>query len=171
MAVFFPRVEPVVIPDFNNDLRVSGAKNQYQAAVRIRWEDEPDSRLFTLPYDPVISIEGGNTIVRRSVLKLGEAERRRGTIKELWSQNDYKITISGVLIGKEGAMPQEDLLRLRNYCEERRRLYIEADMLEPYNIQYIIAESWSLPHTAGMENQAYSITAVSDDDYELLIKL
>jgi hypothetical protein len=169
MAVFIPRTEPVTKPDFSN-MKFLDTENRYQAAVRIRWEDEPDSRLFTLPYDPAVSIEGGNSIVRRSVLKQGEAKRRRGTVKELWSQNDYKITVSGVLIGKDGVMSQEDLFRLRNYCEERRRLYIEADMLEPYDIQNIIVESWSLPHTAGMENQAYSITAISDDDYELLIK-
>jgi hypothetical protein len=162
--------EKVSKPDYSNELKTSTENNRYQVPVRIRWEDEPDKDLFTLPYDPVISIEGENNIVKRSVLKKGERERRRGTIKELWSQGDYKITISGWLIGEDGIMPEADLFRLRNYCEERKRIYIESDILDTFDIRYIIIESWSLPHTAGQNNQTYSISAISDDDYDLLIK-
>ncbi|MDR0829840.1 MAG: DUF6046 domain-containing protein [Prevotellaceae bacterium] len=170
MANFLPHIDRVQQYDFRDKLTQDNSQNLYQVPVRIRWEDESDSDLFTLPYDPIISIEGGNNIVRRNVLKKSDKERRRGTIKEQWSQDDYKITITGVLIGDNGAIPETDLFRLRNYCEERKRIYIETDLTDTFAIQHCVVESWSLPHTAGAENQNYSIVLISDDEYDLLIK-
>ena len=44
----------------------------------------------------MISLQGQNIIVRRHVNK-GAV---KGTIKERWSQDDYTISIEGILIGE-----------------------------------------------------------------------
>lgn len=131
--------------------------------LAIKWAEEPVWWYF--PIDPVVSISGKNNIVKRSVLKVPNTDiERRGTVKELWSQDDYSITISGMFISKyNGLMPEEDILRLRSYCEGRKSVEVKADIFTLYNITKVAIESYEFPFTKGMENQMFSIKASSDD--------
>lgn len=142
--------------------------NFFQCPLRLRWEDEKE--WWTLPIDPVMSVQGGNTIVRSNVLKQ-EAGRshKRGSIKEVWSQDDYEIKIAGFLQDGDGDIPAEDLLRLRAYCEERKTILVESDLLELFDITRIVISKYSFDHTPGRENQQFSIQAYSDDDFELVL--
>src|SRR5690606_21160889 len=57
---------------------------------------------FLLPYEPMIDIKGKNNIIRRNVAKWRADISNLdtiGSIKERWNQDDYEITITGVLIG------------------------------------------------------------------------
>ena len=60
---------------------------------------------WLFPYEPLISISGGNNIVKRNVAKNGKVS---GTIKEHFSQKDFDITITGFLIGKNLKGKPED---------------------------------------------------------------
>ena len=143
--------------------------NLYQCPLRIKFPDEETP--WTLPLDPIISVNGGNSIVRTNVLKQDhDSYARRGTIKEVWSQDDYEVNIAGIFISQDGYFPMEEIMRLRNYCEEREILEVECDLLEAFGITRIAIESFSFPHTAGAENQQFSIKAYSDDDFSLLIE-
>jgi len=145
--------------------------NLYQCPVRIKWEQESNGDFWTLPFDPVVSVSGKNIIVRRNVLKQNNSDNtRRGSIKEAWSQDDYEVNIAGVLMGKDGEFPSEDLLRLRNYCEARKVIDVESDLFCLFNINRLAIESFELPYTKGNANQMYVIKAYSDDNFELLIK-
>lgn len=142
----------------------------YQCPMRIKWEDEVN--FWTLPFDPVISISGGNNIVRSDVLKQDNSgSQRRGSIKEVWSQKDYEIQFAGIFIGKdENDIPMQDLERLRAYCEARKIIEVECDLLEVFNITKLAIETFEFGHTPGRENQQFSIKAYSDDDFSLLIE-
>lgn len=131
--------------------------------LAIKWSDEP--KWWYFPIDPVVSISGRNNIVKRSVLKVPNTDiERRGTVKELWSQDDYSITISGTFISQyEGFLPEEDIRRLRAYCEARKSLDVKADIFTLYNITKVAVESYEFPFTKGMENQLFVIKALSDD--------
>jgi hypothetical protein len=125
---------------------------------------------WKLPLDPVISVTGKNTIVRRSVLKTNEHTVRRGTVKEIWSQDDYEVNIAGVFIGESNKLPQNELFRLRKYCETRKIIQIRSRLLRIFGITRLAIEDFSLPFTKGMENQMYTIKAYSDDLFELLVE-
>lgn len=145
----------------------------WQDRVGIKWDDESDFWYF--PFDPVVSINGKNTIVRRNVLKQNVSHgNRRGSIKELWSIDDYTIDIAGVLkyddVSYSKGDFESDLLRLRNYVEGRRLLQIQSELLATFNISAIAVESYSFPFTKGIENQMFNIKAYSDDQFDLLIK-
>jgi hypothetical protein len=149
---------------------------RFQSPLKIKWEDEKEWWQF--PLDPIVTISGRNVIARRNVMKIGNAEKRRGTIKELWTQDDYEINISGVFINEwetqadyyEWNLPEWDLRKLRNYCEERKTLQVQSELFTIYNITKIAIESYSLPFTEGVENQKFLIKAYSDDDYDFFIK-
>lgn len=129
--------------------------------VLIKWEDEKEWWHF--PLEPLVSITGKNNIVKRNVLKTEVAGRYRGTVKELWSQDDFSVSIAGVVIGTDGKYPKLLIEQLRTYCETRKRLEVKGDIFNVFNIHYLAIEDYQFPFTKGIENQSYTIKAVSDD--------
>lgn len=120
---------------------------------------------WLLPYEPQVTIQGSNVLVKKQVSK-GAV---RGTIKERWSQGDYRISISGILMGEGNKYPSDDVKQLRSFCEAGKVL-VKSPQMELFSINQIVVEDWALPFTAGQANQAYTITAVSDDIYKLLLR-
>ena len=119
---------------------------------------------WLLPEEPLISITGQNLITRRHVSK----GRLRGSIKERWTQDDYTVKIEGLLLGRDGRYPKNDVEQLRRYCEAGK-VKVLCPLLEIFGITQIAIESWDIPFTSGTTNQNYEITAYSDDIYKLLI--
>ncbi len=137
--------------------------------LRIKWEEEKE--WWTLPIDPVIAVSGKNIIIRRHPQKADNTtENRRGSVKEIWSQDDYEVNIAGVFIG-DGEMPEESLRKLRGYCEAHKTIMVESALLSIYKITRLAIEDYSLPFTKGLENQMFTIKAYSDDMFDLLIKI
>lgn len=137
--------------------------------LRIKFEDE--TTWFQLPLDPVMSVSCKNIIVRRNVLKNSPSVLRRGTVKELWSQDDYEIEIAGLLQNTtEDVLPEDYLRRLRNYCEAGKIIEVQSTLLSIFNITRIVIEDYNFPHTRGMGNQMYAIKCYSDDNFDLLIE-
>lgn len=120
---------------------------------------------WLLPYEPQVTIQGSNVLVKKQVSK-GAV---RGTIKERWSQGDYRISISGILMGEGNKYPSDDVKQLRSFCESGKVL-VKSPQMELFSINQIVVEEWAMPFTAGQANQAYTITAVSDDIYKLLLR-
>lgn len=120
---------------------------------------------WLLPYEPQITLQGSNILITKQVSK-GSV---RGTIKERWSQGDYQVNVSGILIGEGGNYPEADVKRLRSFLEAGRVL-VKSPFLEIFSINQIVVENWSIPFTAGSANQAYTIGALSDDIYKLLLR-
>jgi len=105
------------------------------------------------------------------VLKINNSVgNRRGTIKELWSQDDYEIQIAGLFMGENAQFPKQDVAKLRQYAEGRKTLMVQSALFTLFNITKIAIEDYSIPFTKGIENQMYSIKAYSDDMHDLLIK-
>lgn len=129
---------------------------------------------WLLPYEPVISIQGKNIITKRKVAK---ADGLIGSIKERWNQDDYEITITGVLFGSlesgsvQDCYPIEDFMMLKEYMTSKRDLEVFCEPLQLLGINRIVVEDFSFPFTKGENVQAYEIKAYSDFEYNLLIDL
>jgi hypothetical protein len=133
--------------------------------VKLRLNSESESGGFQLPLDPLISISGKNIIRRRYVAK----SKMRGSIKETWSQDDYEITIAGLLQNEDQGYLNDDIFTLREYLEAAESVHIICDLLNNvFDITRIAIESYDFPFTKGIENQAFTIKAYSDDNYQLL---
>ena len=155
-------------PEDNHGQAADLTGTMWQVPLRFSWDEE---NWWNFPIDPVISISGGNTIVRQNCLKQpSDQHERRGSIKEVWGQNDYEIQIGGILSDADDEIPYDDLVKLRAFCEERKTVYVECDLFEPFNIQRIAIHSYEFQHTAGRGNQTFTIKAYSDDDFSLLIQ-
>lgn len=167
---FIPKPEDIItqvsdVESIRGELSSIGVVHS-QMPFRIKKMDEPE--WFLLPIEPLVSISGKNTIVRRSVAKAKD----NGTVKERWSQDDYTVTIQGVLSGKdEGAYPEADVKRMIAYFSERQSIEVSQDILLLFGIKFLAIESASFPHTKGLNNQNFEIKAYSDNNIELLIEI
>jgi hypothetical protein len=135
---------------------------------------------WLFPYEPLVSISGGNNIVKRNVSKIGTDKKGNlltGTIKERWSQKDYEITITGVLIGKklngrpEDCYPKKKLTELFEFLTAQKIIYCYCHLFEPLGINQLVIEDFSFPFTKGENVQAYEIKAVSDSNHKLLLEI
>ena len=122
---------------------------------------------WRLPVDPLVSVSGKNVIKRRYVAK----SSNRGSIKECWSQDDYDVNISGVIIAEDAVKLAEHLSNLRKVCNMAESVEIVSEFLNnpsTFGINRIAIESYDFPFTKGLENQSFTINAYSDDSYKLL---
>jgi hypothetical protein len=138
----------------------------WQVPITLKLDTESNG--FKLPLDPLVSLSGKNVIIRRYVSK----SEKRGSIKERWSQDDYEITITGVLTTDDTYDVKDYVKALLKYCEAKNAVDVKCDLLNNvFLINKIAIESYDFPFTKGIENQAFTIKGYSDDVYELLIEL
>ena len=123
---------------------------------------------WTLPIEPLVGIKGGNKVIKRYVAK----GTGRGSVKERWCQDDYKITISGIFINSEdeSLYPEADVQKLREVVEAREAVLVDCALLLYFDIFKIVIEDWDIPFTSGENQQQYSIKALSDDFGDLLVE-
>lgn len=126
-----------------------------------------DGEEWRLPVDPLVSVNGKNVIKRRYVAK----SSNRGSIKECWSQDDYEISISGVIIAEDAEKLAVHLSNLRKVCNMAESVEVVSEFLNDprtFGINRIAIENYDFPFTKGLENQSFTIKAYSDDSYKLL---
>ncbi len=121
---------------------------------------------WKLPCECLFSFSGSHEIARRKVAK----SKYIGTVKERWSQDDWVITISGVLVGTDGQYPREDHEQLLQYLESGLAIQVFCEPFQLKNINYIVIENFDFPHSDGEENQTFQIRCYSDSPVDLLIE-
>lgn len=134
---------------------------------------------FRLPYEPLVSISGKNVIAKRRVAKWNSEATKQltGTIKERWSQDDYEITITGVLMGSllkgtvEDCFPRADFEKLKKVLEHSKQIKVTCAPFELLGINSIVIDDFSFPFTKGENVQAYEIKCCSDFSYNLLMEI
>lgn len=135
---------------------------------------QPSEQWYTFPYEPLISVTGRNIIAKKAPAK---AKNFIGTVKERWSQDDYEITITGSVFGKnlfgtpETAFPREDFEKLRDYCTSSQGLEVKCDLLQMLGINYIVIDDFSYPFVTGENVMAYELKCSSDFTSELLLEI
>lgn len=175
MPPFIPFKQIVTVNGANNTLKtssVAAAEQKALASLGDTYFQSPltlstDTFTLKLPVDPVISVSSKNLITRRYIAK----SEMRGSIKEWWSTDDWRISISGVLIAEQlgSKLLNEYIKQLRNILEHNQSVALVNDTLnDGYNIRYIAIESYNFPFTKGVENQSFSLSGYSDDSYSLL---
>jgi hypothetical protein len=126
--------------------------------------------LWLLPLEPLVAVRGKNVITRRTIAKL--KDRSFGSVKELWTKDDYEIIITGMLYDhtQPNQLPQEMITRLDGLCSLKKPLYAQCALLEALGASQIVVDSWEFPPTPGIGWQAYSIKAFSDQNFNLFIE-
>lgn len=107
--------------------------------------------------------------VRPRIIKKTLVTGRQGRIKEFISNDDWNISIRGVLFSDDkDDYPREKLAKLNELCRYEHSIVVVSDYLQQLLIWDIVVERLRLPQRAGkISAQAFEILASSDMPYEL----
>jgi Domain of unknown function (DUF6046) len=165
----------------NTDVNPTWQLNQADAETPEEKQFFPLSFSFTengqkwlFPYEPMINISSGNSIIKRNVAKQGD--KLIGSIKSRWSRKDFEISVTGVLMGSflsgsvEDCFPKTQMIALFDFLKHNKEFYVYCHPLEVLGITKVVVEDYSFPFTKGENVQAYDLKLVSDFSYNLLIK-
>lgn len=154
--------------DANEIMEDYSAVGVIHSQMPLRVKRSGDKEWFTFPIEPLVTISGKNIITRRTVAK----SKEKGTIKERWSQDDYDVTIQGVMTDAEQEKyPKGYIKKLLALFNERQAVEVEQEILLIFGIKCLAIENASFPHTKGLNNQNFEIKAYSDSPAELLISI
>lgn len=97
---------------------------------------------------------------------------RDGTIKEFIGMGDYVINIKGVICGKNGAYPAEDVENLMKFLTYDQSIPVDSKFLnEIFDIFEIVIIDYDVPQEEGSQSyQRFEITCVSEKPVEILIQ-
>ncbi len=123
----------------------------------------PGGAAYMLPNEPIVSITGGFDVATTQVNR----GKRRGTVKEIVTLNDYRLSVRGIIYNKE-EHPAEEVLQIRSILENG---IIEVDcyMGNLFDINVCVVESFSWPRweKKSFRQQNYELTLISDEDFEI----
>jgi len=150
----------------NNLSFPSLGKETIHSQMPMRVKKKGATNWFTFPLEPIVSVSSKNVIVRRNVAKAKDY----GTIKERWSQDDFEVTIEGILTNTEEKEYPESLVnQLLILFREKQEIEVDQNMLLTLGIKFLAIQAIDFPHTQGVNNQRFIIKAYSDTQAELLI--
>ena len=110
-----------------------------------------------------------NLQVQKKIVKTAVAGRQ-GTVKELISTQDYKITLKGFLINrKDNNYPTEQVEKLKNIFEKNTSITIKSPLTDIFEITKVVIESLNLPETKHQNIQPFSMSLLSDDDFTAIL--
>ena len=149
--------------DLENTEQVTSTGVTMRCPVRIGLKRN-GSDLWTLPLEPEVTIKASKTIARRNIAKAVGS----GTVKEAWNMDDYEISITGLLQSDvDDKFPEADLSKLQSFLKPMQSIVIHCKLLDLVGVSLMAVSGWDFPHTAGVENQTYTITGYSDQYFEL----
>ena len=99
-----------------------------------------------------------------------EIQGRDGSVKEYIGKADTQITINGMICGKSGVYPKDQIQALKKWLDAPVAKEVVAWWLNDLGVQNIVIISYSMPQTEGYySTQYFSISAISDLPVELRI--
>jgi len=113
-----------------------------------------------------ISVQLSSTIIRTTV------SERRGTIKEQFSEDDYKFTIKGFLIGKDRFFPEDQILLLKEIKETREPISLHGGYPELFLDEScrVVITSLDFPEVTGKATWIRPFNLTCESDFILDLK-
>jgi len=121
---------------------------------------------YDMPNEPLVHVTGNKIIVKTQVAGV------QGSVKELVSDDDYMVTIEGLIINEDGDdFPEEISRRIIEICQSPKSLKVQSDFLAMFDIHNLVIENYNFQGVTGNQNvQSYTINALSDRPLTLELK-
>lgn len=142
--------------------QINGGDLKYGVKFRIPATQEE----FTLPYEPVISIDGSKNLIET---KLNQGDRTENVIEEV-NLNNYRILMRGIIINEveDDRYPAETVRTLKRFCEAPGGLEVNNAILEYFGITQISLLDFRFPGVPGSIGAVgYELECLSDRDIDL----
>lgn len=113
-----------------------------------------------LAIEPIVTVDGGKQIVRTRI----NGGKKRGTVKELFAEDDWQIRIEGFVEDDENEFPDEEIGDILDMFRENQTVEVDCALFQALGIGYMVIEKVSFPPMNGVQNlQAFRISGYSDD--------
>jgi len=122
-----------------------------------------------LPNEPTINLSKRKRIAETSLI----GSRRKGTVKELISSEDWQITIRGIAVNAASTLyyPEDQVAQLKELDAREEALDIKCALTSLLGIYRVVIYQISFPEMIGIQHaQAYELKCVSDEDFILEIE-
>lgn len=154
------------LPDLRNINADQLKGGQYFMQLKLR---SPEGDVYTLPNEPIVSLNATKTIVETPTI----GKKRKGTVKEYITTEDWSISIVGVCFipGEPEVYPAEEVAMLNELYDIDEALEIvDSPFFELFQIRKLVLKKYSLDEMIGEPGiQRYSFEAVSDEDFFAII--
>lgn len=116
--------------------------------------------------DAIVAISRSKNIVSTQMVGMN------GTVKEYINDGDYNLNIEvGVAAVRDGVIvdeyPTEGLRELRKFLDASEALEVYSTFLDVFGISRIVIKSFSVTQDTASNYQRVSISAVSDEEYNV----
>lgn len=111
-------------------------------------------------------------VSRRKDIVMTQMVGMDGTVKEYINNGDYDINIVVGVSAKDGdaivdEYPSDALRELVGFLEASTALSVYSEFLDVFDINSIVVKSFSVSQDTASNYQSVSISAVSDEEYDL----
>lgn len=97
-----------------------------------------------------------------------EIQGRDGTIKEYIGLDDYQVSVRGIITGKNGQRPVDQISALKKMLDAPIAVEVASTYLQMLGIHFMVLESYELGETeGGYSYQTFSMNFLSDVQQEL----
>lgn len=133
--------------------------------VRLRGQTERGTLEVELP-DAVAAVSRERRIVSTALTGMD------GTVKEYINEGDWAVNlVVGVQAVRDGVIadeyPGDELRQLRQLLDTKAAIEVHSEFLAIFDITKIVIRSYSASQMTESNYQAVTISAVSDEDYEI----
>jgi len=121
--------------------------------------DSPDK----LRYEAVlITVSQAKKIIKT------EIQGRDGTVKEYIGLDDYQVTVNGILTGKNGNRPLDQIYALKKMLDAPIPIQVASEYLQTLGINWLVLEGYEIGEQEGSYSyQTFSLSFLSDIQQEL----
>lgn len=108
------------------------------------------------------------TVSQATKIVKTEIQGRDGTVKEYIGKDDYAVSVNGIITGKNGQRPVDQILSLKKMLDAPIAIEVASSYLQMLDIHYLVLDSWSLgENEGGYSYQTFSMSFLSDVQQEL----
>lgn len=134
------------------------------ALCELTFENSKGERLVM--NDAIVAISRAKNIVTTQMVGMN------GTVKEYINDGDYSINIVvGVAAVRDGVIvdeyPAAGLRELRAFLDVNEALSVHSEFLDVFDINSLVIKSFSVSQDTASNYQSVSISAVSDEEYNI----
>ena len=94
-----------------------------------------------------------------------------GSVKEYIGQDDYQVTVNGIITGPNGHHPADEIRVLKNMLDAPIPIEVVSRYLQNLDIYNLVVEDWAMQQDpGGYSYQGFTINCISDYPIELQIR-
>lgn len=97
-----------------------------------------------------------------------EIQGKNGTVKEYIGDGDYQVTVDGIISGKNGQRPIDQIRSLKKMLDAPIAIQVASTYLQTLDINYLVLQSYQMgEQMGGYSYQTFSLFFLSDVQQEL----